>query len=146
MIRRDVCSLISETPGAHGVHDTHTQTPRQVYCEVRSIGMKLLSEAKAAGMSPDVRLRLAREELYQGEKLCLFHGEMYDVESVYPLEQTNGIDLMLRRQTGNGLPLAAASGTEASTPDAGESGSDTGAATETVTVTGTDETGGDVGV
>ena len=146
MIRRDVCSLISETPGAHGVHDTHTQTPRQVYCEVRSIGMKLLSEAKAAGMSPEVRLRLAREELYQGEKLCQFRGELYDVENVYPLEQTNGIDLLLRRQTGNGLPLAAASGTEATTPSAGEAGSETGQATETVTETGTDETGGDAGV
>lgn len=100
MTRADTVTLIAESPEAHGVFDTHTETQREVYCSVRSVGMRESYEAKAIGLNPETVLILPYDFEYQGEKECLFGGTRYDIIRTYAAE-TDGIELTIQRKDGN---------------------------------------------
>ena len=101
VIERAVCYLIAESPEAHGVHEAAETVERPVWCEVRAMTLNMAAEAQASGLSPDVRLRLARSAEYQGEKLARFDDELYDVSKATPYESRSGIELLLKRRDGN---------------------------------------------
>lgn len=100
MLKADTVNLIAESPEAHGVFETHTETQRQVFCTVRSVGMREAYEAKAIGLSPEYVLILAHDFEYQGEKECEFGGMRYDIIRTY-ITESDGIELTIQRREGN---------------------------------------------
>lgn len=69
MIRDDVCYLISESPGAHGIFDAPTETRTMVYCQVRSVGQQEFYRAAANGLHPAIVFVLSNAIDYSGEKI-----------------------------------------------------------------------------
>lgn len=69
MIRDDVCYLITETPGAHGLFDTTTQKERMVFCQVRSVYGSEFWKAKEAGTELSAMFVLSDYHEYNGERL-----------------------------------------------------------------------------
>lgn len=72
MIRDDVCYLIQETPGTHGVFDTPTRTERMVYCSVRSVSSADFWRAYSNGLEPTLVFVLSDFIDYQGERLIRY--------------------------------------------------------------------------
>lgn len=92
MTARDVIYLIGESPEAHGVFDTTVvETPRKVYCEVRSVGMSELYAAQANGLRPSYVFKLNHKADYQGEKICTYNSTRYRIVRTY----VNGISIEL---------------------------------------------------
>lgn len=83
MAKADVITLIAESPEAHGVYENAYQTERTVYVTVRSCGMQETYTAMSQGLVPEIKFDLAAEEEYQGEKLCKYNDELYDIMRVY---------------------------------------------------------------
>lgn len=83
MIFRDVITLISENPAAHGVFDTTSETSRQVFCSVRSVGMTEAYTALSNGLNPQFVFVLSDYEDYQGEKICSYNGTRYRIVRTY---------------------------------------------------------------
>ena len=69
MMFRDVITLVSESPSAHGVLDDVTETQKQVYCSVRSVGMSEAYQAMSNGMHPQFVFVLSECADYNGEKI-----------------------------------------------------------------------------
>lgn len=100
MLKADVCTLIAEAPGAHGIFDSPAEAGRTVYCTVKSIGQTEVYQAMAAGLSPEVKLVLSHDFEYHGEKLVEFHGIRYRILRTYVTEE-DGIELTVQREEGN---------------------------------------------
>lgn len=83
MIFRDVITLISENPAAHGVFDTTSETSRQVFCSVRSVGMTEAYTALSNGLNPQFVFVLSDYADYQGEKICSYNGTRYRIVRTY---------------------------------------------------------------
>lgn len=96
MVRADVLTLISETPAAHGRFDTPAETRRDVYCTVRSVGMREAYEALSHGLRPEWVFVLTHSFEYQGEKRCEFHGIPYTILRTY-VTQADGIEITVER-------------------------------------------------
>lgn len=102
MIKETTITLIREDPAAHGVfEDVPSRTERQVCCSERSLSLSLVSQAKASGLNPSLRITLQNEFTYKGETLARYHGQMYKIVQSYPSEKYNQIDLLLERVEGN---------------------------------------------
>lgn len=97
MVRADVISLVREAPEAHGVLDKAEETAREVYCTVRSVGMREFYEAKSAGIEPEIVFQLTNAEDYGGEKIALWKGERYRVVRTYT--RSMGIEITCARAT-----------------------------------------------
>lgn len=91
MTARDVIYLIEESPEAHGVFEAVTETPRKVYCEVRSVGMNELYAAQANGLHPSFVFKLNHKADYNGEKILTYKGSRYRIVRTY----VNGISIEL---------------------------------------------------
>ena len=72
MMRSDVLYLVAEEPSAHGVFDKPTETPRKVFCTVRSVGMSEFYRAKENDLFPSIVFVLADYAEYKGEKIALY--------------------------------------------------------------------------
>lgn len=72
MIRADVCYLIKETPGTHGVFDTPQRTERMVYCTVRSVSSADYWRAYEHGVTEEYVFVLSDSAEYQGETLIRY--------------------------------------------------------------------------
>lgn len=96
MVRADVLTLISESPAAHGRFDAPTETRRQVFCTVRSVGMREAYEALSHGLRPEWVFVLTHSFEYQGEKRCEFRGVNYTVLRTYVTE-ADGIEITVER-------------------------------------------------
>lgn len=96
MVRADVLTLISETPEAHGRFDAPTETRRDVYCTVRSVGMREAYEALSHGLRPEWVFVLTHSFEYQGEKRCEFRGVLYTILRTYVTE-ADGIEITVER-------------------------------------------------
>ena len=88
MIRAEVISLVVETPADHGVFETRTETTRNVFAEIRSVGRNEFYKAKAAGIEPNIEFVLADYLEYGGEKIVLFDNKRYRVVRTYTNGQT----------------------------------------------------------
>ena len=84
MLYADVANLIAQTYTTSSIGDAvATEVVRQVYVEVKSIGMKRKIEALAAGLNVSFKLVLADVQEYNGEKIVEYRGTRYNVLDVY---------------------------------------------------------------
>lgn len=106
MIRNDdICYLIAEDPGAHGVFDAVALSPRRVYCTVRSVGMREAYSARDHGLAPSVVVVLSDAMDYRGEKIVVWRGRGYAVDRVYVTED-NRCEITLEEVTVDAATLA----------------------------------------
>ena len=106
MKRVGIVYLITEKPEARGVLDTATETRRKTYCEEKSLSMSETYEARATGHAPSIRLKLPQDFEYNGETLCEYRGDRYEILRDYTDEKTFGAELTLERVRGNAAPPA----------------------------------------
>ncbi len=104
MMRANVCDLITVSPEAAGVGTDRTETSRTVFCTVRSIGQQEAYLAMAQGLNPELKIVLAQDFEYAGERLCEIDGVRYDIIRTYTTE-TDGIELTLQRTQRNAKPV-----------------------------------------
>ena len=133
MIRVNVLDLITVNPEAAGVGTEPTETKRTVYCTVKSIGQQEAYLAMGQGLNPELKVILAHDFEYNGERLCELEGVRYDILRTYVTE-TDGIELVLQRSARNARPVP--------TPDAGTPGTSGTPGTQGTTETGTPGTAG----
>ena len=96
MMRADVCDLITVSPEAAGVGTERTETSRTVFCTIRSIGQQEAYLAMGQGLNPELKVVLAHDFEYQGERLCEVGGVRYDILRTY-ITEADGIELTLQR-------------------------------------------------
>ena len=77
-----VCQLVEEiaVKDTRGVVST-SETPRDVFCNVFSIGDAAFYSAVVAGFHPDARLQVRKAD-YRGEKKVVFEGTTFFVSRV----------------------------------------------------------------
>lgn len=97
MMFRDVITLVSESPAAHGVLDDITETQTQVYCSVRSVYMNEAYQAMSNGLHPQFVFVLSDYADYNGQKIVLYNGKRYRIIRTY--RQNQGIELTAEEAT-----------------------------------------------
>lgn len=100
MMKANVVTLIGETPEAHEVGSAPDETTREVPCTVRSIGQQEAYQAMGQGLNPELKVILAHDFEYAGERLCELDGIRYRILRTY-ITEADGIELTLQRVTGN---------------------------------------------
>ena len=84
MLYSDVANLIAQTYTVNSIGDTvPTETSRQVFVEVKSLGLKRKIEAMATGLNVEFKLILADVQEYADEKIVEYKGVRYNVLNVY---------------------------------------------------------------
>ena len=84
MLYADVATLITQTYTVNTVGDSiPTESSRQVYVEVKSLGLKRKIEAMATGLNVEFKLILADVQEYADEKIVEYKGVRYNVLNVY---------------------------------------------------------------
>lgn len=84
MLYADVANLISQTNTVNSIGDSvPTETERQVYVEVKSIGLKRKIDAAATGLNIEFKLILSDIAEYNDEKLVEYKGVRYNVKNVF---------------------------------------------------------------
>lgn len=83
MIRRDIITLISEDPEAHGIFEQHTRKEHRVFCEVRSVSRNEAYQAMSNGLQPQFVFVLSDIAEYGDEKLILYGATYYRVVRAY---------------------------------------------------------------
>ena len=109
MMKANVVDLITVSPEAAGVGTDPTETKRTVYCTVKSIGMQEAYQAMGIGLNPELKVILAHDFEYGGERKCELAGMRYNILRTY-ITETDGIELTLQRVAGNAAPLPATEG------------------------------------
>ena len=104
MMKANVVDLIAVSPEAAGAGTEPAETKRTVYCTVRSIGMQEAYQAMGVGLAPELKVILAHDFEYGGERLCELGGVRYRVLRIYVTE-TDGIELTLQRENGNAAAI-----------------------------------------
>ena len=97
MMFRDVITLVAENPAAHGVLDDVTETQKQVFCSVRSVGMNEAYQAMSNGLHPQFVFVLTDYADYSDEKIVLYNNKRYRVVRTY--RQNQGIELTVEEVT-----------------------------------------------
>ena len=100
MTRQDVLTLIAETPKAHGVFDAPALTRRDVFCQVRSVGMNECYRANEQSLHPTLVFVLADSGEYGNEKICEYQGTRYRIIRSYVDRQR--IELTVEEATVDG--------------------------------------------
>ena len=80
----DILSLVQQT---HSVDDygdpVVTETSRDIFCGIRSIGQKEFYQAQAVGLQPELKFVLADYLDYNDETLVDYNGQRYRVLRTY---------------------------------------------------------------
>ena len=103
MIRVNTVDLITVSPEAAGVGTEPSETKRTVYCTLKSIGQQEAYLAMGQGLNPELKVILAHDFEYEGERLCEMDGVRYDILRTY-ITETDGIELPLQRAVRNAKP------------------------------------------
>lgn len=93
--------LIAFSPDAHevGADPVSVQTP--VQAEEMSLNLADITEAGGKGLKPDAKILIPMDEDYHGERELIYNGERYEVMSVNPFNDFNGVVLRITRKKGN---------------------------------------------
>lgn len=84
MLYSDVANLIAQTYTVNSIGDAvPTETSRQVFVEVKSLGLKRKIEAMATGLNVEFKLILADVQEYNDEKTVEYKGVRYNVLNVF---------------------------------------------------------------
>ena len=97
MMFRDVITLVSESPAAHGVLDEITEKQKQVFCSVRSVGMSEAYQAMSNGLHPQFVFVLSDYADYGGEKVVIYNGKRYRIIRTY--RQNQGLEMTVEEVT-----------------------------------------------
>ena len=100
MMKTNVVDLITVSPEAAGVGTEPLESTRTVYCTIRSIGQQEAYLAMGQGLNPELKVILAHDFEYEGERLCEIDGVRYDILRTYTTE-TDEIELTLQRASRN---------------------------------------------
>lgn len=97
----DVLELISITPtkDVYGV-ERSIETPRQVFCQTRSISRSEFYNTGRKGLTPEMEFLIFAGD-YNGEKLCSFHGNRYTIYRTYLVPGEDYIEIYVERQGGS---------------------------------------------
>ena len=106
MMKANAVDLITVNPEAAGVGTEPTETKRTVFCTVKSIGQQEAYLAMGQGLNPELKVVLAHDFEYEGERLCELDSVRYDILRTYVTE-TDGIELTLQRASRNARPVPA---------------------------------------
>lgn len=80
----DVIALIQQTRSVDDYGDpVITETARDVFAKLESIGQKEFYQANAVGLQPEVKFVLADYLDYDGEEAVLHNGQRYRVLRTY---------------------------------------------------------------
>lgn len=80
----DIITLIATTTNQDEYGDpVVSQTRREVFCDVASIGQKEFYQAQAVGLQPEVKFVLADHLDYEGEELVEHGGQLLRVLRTY---------------------------------------------------------------
>ena len=101
MIRATTISLITEVRSAHGVHETITESEREVFAEIRSVTRSEYYNALNAGIQPEYVFKLTAEEDYQKEHFLRYDGLKYRIVRTF-LTDDGGIEITAERSDENG--------------------------------------------
>ena len=101
MVRADVIGLVTENRSAHGVHESITETVREVLAEIRSVTRSEYYNALNAGVQPELVFKLTLDADYQGERVLRHNGKRYRVVRTY-LTNDGGIEITAERSEENG--------------------------------------------
>lgn len=84
MLYLDVANLIAQTYTVNSIGDAvPNETSRQVFVEVKSLGLKRKIEAMATGLNVEFKLILADVQEYNDEKIVEYKGARYNVLNVF---------------------------------------------------------------
>ena len=97
MIREGVITLIAESDKAHGVHEKSTETGREVFCQIKSVGRSEFYSAMNVGVKPELVFKLYVREEYEDERLASFEGKRYEIIRTYDTDD-GGIELTVGRE------------------------------------------------
>lgn len=87
--RDDVITLVTKTYTVTDYGDvTATESTRDVFADIRSVGMREKYEALQAGLDPEFVFVLTDFEEYEGEDEIEYNGERYRVIRTYRNGQT----------------------------------------------------------
>ena len=111
MMKANVVDLITVSQEACGVGIDPEEVKRTVYCTIRPIGMQEAYQAMGIGLNPELKVILAHDFEYQGERICELAGVRYNILRTY-ITETDGIELTLQRVTGNARPLPVPEGSD----------------------------------
>lgn len=92
----DIAYLITDLPGAHGVHDTPEQAERMIYVRVMSVGRSEYYNAHNAGLQPEVVFKLTDAADYNDERRARYQDVKYDILRSYRTPD-GGVELTLQR-------------------------------------------------
>ena len=101
MVRADVIGLVTENRSAHGVHETITESVRDVLAEVRSVTRSEYYTALNAGVQPELVFKLTLDADYQGEHFLRYGNQKFRVVRTY-LTNDGGIEITAERSDENG--------------------------------------------
>jgi hypothetical protein len=104
MMKANVVDLITVSPEAAGVGTEPEEVKRTVPCVIKSIGMQEAYQAMGIGLNPELKVVLAHDFEYMGERICEIGTQRYRILRTY-ITETDGIELTLQREAGNALPL-----------------------------------------
>ena len=100
LVRADTLILIAENPAAHGAFDGFSSVQKTVYCTVRSATYTDILTAKAEGLQPEVVFRLSHSFDYDGEKICTWNGQQWNIDRTY-VSEADWIELTCSRRYGD---------------------------------------------
>ena len=80
----DVLTLIQQIPGVDEYGDpVTTETGRDVFVRLGSIGQKEFYQAHAVGLQPELKFIMADYLDYNGEMLAAYNGQRYRVLRIF---------------------------------------------------------------
>lgn len=80
----DIITLVSQTTTIDTEGDqVITESTKDVFCAVASIGMKEFYEAHAVGLKPEIKFKIADYLDYNNEQIVIFNSVRYRVLRTY---------------------------------------------------------------
>lgn len=93
----DLLTLVSQTETTDEYGDTViSESKRDVFCVLSSIGMKEFYQAAAVGLQPEIKLKIADYLDYAGERYVEFNSVRYKVLRTY--RKGNELELTVYRE------------------------------------------------
>ena len=92
ILYNDVITLLGETTCVNAAGDRiKERTEREVFCKVKSVGMRESYQALAVGLKPELVFVLADYYDYEEEKKVKYDGTVYNVLRTF----RNGVEIEL---------------------------------------------------
>lgn len=99
MIRADVITFLTEAP--HGIFEANAPTEREVFAEIHSVRQSEFYKALNDGIEPQYTFILTDYADYNGEKLCKYNDNLYDVIRTYTPVKGQTIEITVKKHEVN---------------------------------------------